>query len=523
MTERAQRIAWIAALAVVYAGIARLGLALDAVGGFATLVWPPTGIALVALIVRGRWLWPGVAIGAFAVNVWVGAPPLVALGMAAGNTLEAVAGSLVFRRLGGDPRLQRIADVAAIVAIAALSTAISASIGVLSLSAGGVLAGDAGSAWLAWWLGDATGDLVVASLLLAWRPPLDAPRLRRVAEAVAIAVLGTVIAVVVFDSGVSDEEPRRLYLVFPPMIWAAVRFGIRGATLAVLVASAIAIAATATGHGPFVRGPLHRGLLELQGFMAVVSVTMLMLGAAIGERDRARRFALDALRTRDDFLAIASHELRTPLGALVLQLDALTDQLGTRPDGAELAPKLARAERQCDRMTHLIRNLLDVTTLESGQLGIRREPIDLAAVIRDVVDRFAEQAAQAGCKVELRGTANGDVRGAWDRIKLEQVMTNLLTNAFRHAPGAPVAIALESDATTARVTVSDAGPGIAPALVDRVFEPYMRGGRRIEAGGVGIGLYISQRIVAAHGGQLSVRSTPGSGSAFTMLLPRGLV
>jgi integral membrane sensor domain MASE1 len=155
----------------LYIATALGGLSLDAVSGVAAAVWPPTGIALAALLLYGACLWPGIAMGAFLVNLFVGAPVLVASGMALGNTLEAVLGTVLLTRVVGfRPSLARLQDVLGLVVLAAGgSTLVSATIGVTSGWLGGVIpAATYGEAWRTWWLGDALGDLVVAPLLCVW-------------------------------------------------------------------------------------------------------------------------------------------------------------------------------------------------------------------------------------------------------------------------------------------------------------------------------------------------------------------
>jgi signal transduction histidine kinase len=515
-----ERIAWILGLAAAYVVTARLGLMMDAVAGFATLVWPPTGIALAVLLRRGRWVWPGVALGAFLVNVWVGAPPAVAAGIAAGNTLEAVAGFMLLRRLGWEGRLEHISEVLRLVfAGAMLSTVASATIGVASLVAGGIvpMSRVPTTGW-AWWLGDAMGDIVVAPCLLLWPLSLggrDAPR--RMAEAAGVALAIAAAGAAVFGGRLSAGT----YLLFPPLIWAAVRFGPRGAATSVLAVSACAVAGTAAGHGPFVRGELHRGLLELQSFMAVIAVATLVLAATIAERDRARQVAIDALRARDDFVSIAAHELRTPLSTLVLQLGTMRRRLekgSPAPDAPSPGEQIARAETQADRLAHLVNTLLDVSRIESGQLRVRPEIMDLAELVRDVVDRASEQARRAGC--DLHAHTDGAVPGAWDRLRLEQVLTNLLSNAFRHAAGKPVDVTLVAQPDMARIEVRDQGEGVATEQIEALFGRYKRGDGAGERGGLGLGLYISRLVVEAHGGRLKARGEVGVGCTFTMDLPR---
>src|SRR5687767_10661835 len=241
----------IVALAAVYVAAGRLGLGLDAVGGFATLVWAPTGIALAALLAGGMRLWPGVAAGAFLVNVWAGATIPLALAIAFGNTLEAVTAAYALGRIRGfDPSLRRARDAFALIVLGALlSTLLSATIGASSLRLAGVIPPERfGVTWLAWWIGDAIGDLIVAPLLLCWFTVRHAiSRTRYVESLVLVVALGGA-AVLVFGApapaGAGFIQP---YLLSPFLIWAALRFRQRGATAAIFLVSAIAIWGTALG------------------------------------------------------------------------------------------------------------------------------------------------------------------------------------------------------------------------------------------------------------------------------------
>jgi signal transduction histidine kinase len=501
------------ALAAAYVLTARLGLAMDAVAGFATLVWAPTGIALAVLLRGGRSLWPGVFVGAFVANVWVGAPPLVAAGIATGNTLEAVLGAAVLVRLGFDARLERVVDVMALLAVAIGSTTVSASLGVASLFAGGVVAPpDLAHTWRAWWVGDVIGDIVVAPLLLAWSFPLHgvAPG-KRIAEGAAVVAVSVATGVAVFGAGAF----LGVHVLFAPLAWAAVRLRQRGSTAIVLVLSVCAIAGTAAGHGPFVHAELNRGLLDLQSFMGFVAAVALLLGAAVTERDHARAIALRAVKGRDDFLAIASHELRTPLSALVLQLGTMRRVLAK--EGNVSGDRIERAERQTDQLTRLVTTLLDVSRIEAGQLRVQPEPMDLLALVRDVVERMTDEASRAECEVRL--SAGAPVPGAWDRSRLEQVLSNLLSNAFRHAAGKPIDVSLTEVGGRARLVVRDHGAGVEAEDLEQLFTPYRRGDAARERAGLGLGLYISRHLVEAHGGTLTARGHAGSGCEFIVELP----
>jgi PAS domain S-box-containing protein len=298
-------------LAAAYAIVGRLGLAVAPVHAFASLVWPPTGLALAALLLGGSRLWPGVALGAFLVNAWAGAPVLAAASMAAGNTLEALLGAHLIGRAGERPwSIDRVRNALAFILLGALlSTTVSASVGVGSLFAAGIVPrGDLAETWRVWWLGDAVGALVVGAPLLAWWGPRRAPRdARRRAEAAALGASAIAAALFVFMRPPVAASAGFVLActLIPVLMWGALRFETRGATATVLLASAVAIAGTALGRGPFVEGALADGLLHLQEFMAIVGAAVLVVGAVTAERSEAmRRCELgdQALRRSEDEL-----------------------------------------------------------------------------------------------------------------------------------------------------------------------------------------------------------------------------
>ena len=305
-------------LGVIYIITARLGLSLDAVSGFAAVVWPPTGIALAALVLYGTCLWPGIAMGAFLANWSAGAPVFVACGMALGNTLEAVIGAVLLSRVVElRPSLDRLRDVLGLIVLAAgLSTLVSATLGVTSGWLGGIIpTAQYGNAWRTWWLGDAMGTLVVAPLLLVWRADgYVAPPRRRLTEALALLVAVGVLSFGVFGHTFDLTVVNFSYLVFPPLIWVAVRLGPRGAVTATALVLAIAIWGTVHGFGPFAGPPLHEGLFMLHAFMAVVAGTVLILAATTVER----RQALAAVHEQREWL----HAILASIGDAVMVTDS---------------------------------------------------------------------------------------------------------------------------------------------------------------------------------------------------------
>ena len=233
------------------------------------------------------------------------------------------------------------------------------------------------------------------------------------------------------------------------------------------------------------------------------------------ELDEARR----AVRARDDFLAIAAHELRTPMNSLGLQLAAL-ERLARRSAEPKLVDQLARARRILDRYVRRATLLLDVTRLNAGRMPIQPGPMDLSEVVADVVDSHADEAGFHG--VTLRTEAQQPLVGYWDAQAIEEILSNLVSNALKYGGAGPVTVRDYADgAAWACLEVEDRGPGIDEVQQRRIFEKFERLVEGPEArSGFGLGLWIVGQLVDAHGGSIQIRSTPGSGSVFTVRLPR---
>jgi PAS domain S-box-containing protein len=223
-----------------------------------------------------------------------------------------------------------------------------------------------------------------------------------------------------------------------------------------------------------------------------------------------------AVFARDEFLSIASHELRTPLTALKLRLQSV---LHSRDLSEKSERRVESAVRQADRLERLIDNLLDVSRITTGHLQLEPESFDLADMAQDVAERFREQAARDGVPVRLE--APGPIVGRWDRLRLEQVLTNLLANALKFGEGKPIGVRVDGDHQSAVLTVADRGIGISSEDLGRIFHQFERVmGHHRTFGGLGMGLYIARQITDAHGGRIEVESTKGEGSSFRVILPR---
>jgi signal transduction histidine kinase len=227
--------------------------------------------------------------------------------------------------------------------------------------------------------------------------------------------------------------------------------------------------------------------------------------------------AQEAIRLRDDFLTVAAHELYTPITALKLAVQGL--RKNTPPPLSDAVVRTTRnVERQMQRLKRLIDELLDVSRIHAGRLHLHTEEVDLVPVVQDVAERFRETLQYASCPLTIHAEAR--VVGQWDQLRLEQVVTNLLSNATKFGAGKPIEITVDAQDDVARLVVRDHGIGIAPDRLPHVFGRFERAVSVREYGGLGLGLYIVREIVSALGGTVRVESTVGIGSTFTVELPR---
>ena len=239
---------------------------------------------------------------------------------------------------------------------------------------------------------------------------------------------------------------------------------------------------------------------------------------AEAEREQLLHELQEAVRARDAFLGVASHELRTPLAALLLQIQNLKRAADTGQIPApRLSDRLGKAERHVERLEHLVAELLDVARISEGRMTLALDDIDLVEVVKEAIDRLGVRLDQAGCEIRL--DAPPEIVGRWDRLRLEQVMMNLLENALKYGPGKPIDVRVTGADGRARVAVRDRGIGIAPEDQERIFDRFERAVSERHYGGLGLGLWIVRNLVEAHGGRVLVDSEPVVGTVFTVDLP----
>ncbi len=520
-------------LTALYFAAGKFGLALALIHPSASAVWPPTGIALAALLLLGRRAWPAILAGAFLVNVTSDSSVLASVGIAVVNTLEAVTGAWLAERFAGGLRaFERPRGVFLFAVLAGLvATAVSAALGPLSLAL------DGRASWsrlpsisLTWWLGDAGGVLIVAPLVILaaqrrWRPSWMPARALEVALLFASLIF---VGALVFSGWVIQRPIPIGFACVPALIWAAFRFGPFEAAAANLLLATIAVAGTLRGHGPFALESTNDSLLLLQSFLGIVCVTTLALAASVFERQRIeadlRRKTMELARSNaelrrsnedlQNFAYAASHDLQEPLRMVSAFVQLLASRCAGQLD-AEAHQFIAYAVEGAKTMQQLIGDLLAYSRVQSSEATF--DPTDLNPVFDDAVGTLRLAIQESGARVTRASLPTVPA----DRVQMLQLLQNLIANAIKYRREASPEVRVEAREENEHwiVSVRDNGIGIESAYFERIFMIFKRLHGR-DYPGTGVGLAICKRIVERHGGRIWVESQPGSGSTFHFALPK---
>lgn len=548
------------ALSYVLAG--QISAKLLSLGVEASPLWPSAGIALGFLLVFGSRFGLGVGLGSLCLGLSLGASWQVAIGPAIASTLQAIWGVRLLEHSGFRLSLTRLKDVYGFILLGViLSPLLGATLSTLA----GCLNGSV--EWSEWqrnwwtlWLGDGMGILIVTPLLtLGQRKRLTfgfaLPQARTPLSVLGSSpgvffLLTALVGWGVFGCKISPtvaEYPLE-YLPFPLLVRAALRFGQPGAVLSNFLISSLAIWGTVNGNGPFIAKAhsLTEVVLFLQAFMGVMTITALMLAAAVAERDAAenllrqanlsleqqvkeRTLALQdkmqelnqSNQLKDVFLEAVSHNLRTTVMGNLMLLQTLLKKPG---EVIQIPRSVLEQMRQAsDRQLTKLNLLKEITDFETQGIALACHPIDFKALIdalvKDWEPRFQE--SQATLRVDL--PAHLPLLNA-DPDQVQTVLAHLLGNALKHnPPGVQVILGVQVmdqfGKTWVRCSLTDDGAGIAPQRCDRLFELYVADSPQERLLGCSLGLYLCRQIVEAHGGQIGVESDFGQGSQFWFTLP----
>jgi signal transduction histidine kinase len=514
----------VAAVAVAYIAAGKLGLSLAFVNASASAVWAPTGIAIAAILLLGRPAAIGVFIAAFIVNVTTAGSAATSFVIAVGNTLEGLIGAWLIREAcGGLAAFERIQDVFRFAVVAVAAPLVSATIGVTALALGGFADWSSyPEIWLTWWLGDVSGALIVAPLIIIWSRWERSFEPGGLLEFLGLSVIAIAIGALLFLGlqPLSTAHAPIAFVTFPLLAFAAYRYGPRGASLFVAVFSVIAAWGTLQGYGPFVRSTQNESLLFLQSFMAVAALTSLTLAAADLQRRRAdvalRHVEQERVRERDEFLSIAAHELRTPITSLQLAAQFALRRVATGATGSQIAKPLQTIDLQAAKLSRLVSQLLDNVRLDAGRLTIKRELVDLGDLVQGVAEEVRTMNERADVRVDAtHATATVDA------LRIEQVVRNLIDNAVKFSPnGGPIEVSVTAADEHVRISVRDRGVGIAPEDRATLFQRYQHAHGKDRSGGLGLGLFVSREIVERHGGTIEAEHPADGGTRMIVTLPQ---
>ena len=494
--------------------------------GYATTVWPPSGIALAAVLLFGPRIWPGIWLGAALTNLTIQGAPILAFVIGTGNTLEAmVAAGFVRRYVGVDGEFATGKAAILFVLLSTLSALTAAFIGSASLVLSGAThASEFNSNVWIWIQGDAAGMMIVTPLILVWRlRPLPVLTAAKWVEAGALALSALCMPMLVFGgpSPVGDARPLA-FVAFPIVLWAATRFEQRGVITTIAAISAIVFFYTVQGRGQFAEGAAPATSFYLLCYISSLVLTGLVLSVFIGQRKRAE----SAVRQRvaelqenerhvNEFLAMLSHELRNPLAPLVNGLTFM------RKEGRQDARVMGILERQVASLSHIVDDLLDVSRITRGKIRLQKKLEDLNDIVAQALESAKPSIDDRGHMVDLR-LADGPVFVDVDATRLIQVTLNLINNAVKYTPAdGHLAISVSREKGQAILRVRDNGIGISAEFLPDVFKLFMQGERGLDRseGGLGIGLTVAKRIVEMHGGSRAAFSDgPGKGAEFVVRL-----
>jgi len=492
-------------LAASYYGAAKVGQTLRYTASVSA-IWPPAGLGIAALYLWGLRWWPGILLGEVLVNGQLllddsTLPVGSLLGQQAGNMAEIIVGALLLRRLiGPSAAMDRVEQVGGMLIALGTATAISATVGTVSMLAGGVVDwSDASEFWRTWWLGDSSGGLVVLPLLLAWaRDPAGA--FGRIRTWEGAAVITAVIALGVV--AVSTEEPVT-YMVFPALIWMAFRFGAPGATLSIAITAAVAIGVSAHDLGPFSQQAIDHRTLSTQLYIAVAALTTLFLSAVVNEREQTSRDLAEARRTEGERAVEERRRIARDLHDTVSQalfstvLHTRTAQKALGQEGVSPSGRVGQSLSAIGELTKSVQAEMRALIFE-----LRRDPVHDGLV--SALTRHASGLRAANLPtIEIRGPRLRLALSQEVETQLYGIGREALANVVKHAHATAALVEVEAQAGQVLIEIRDNGGGFDPA----------------EAHPGHFGLESMRSRATEIGGRLTIASTPGYGTVVRVRVP----
>ncbi len=522
----------LAVLAATYGILVYVSLFLVPAGSSASLIWPPAALAVAALFLFGSELWPALLVTLFVILLVRGIVPPLAAAIAIGNTLEALAGVSILRRLDFHPMINRLQDAMVFILAACAPTLLSATITTFSLYKTTGMIFDP-HLWVGLWIGHTVSLLSFGPALIRWTyKPTFIRSVSKLNEGVVIFGLIAVFNILVYWTPYSTfGSVSLLYLSIVPLIWAALRTGPRGMSLALFMMALIGATGILFSNGPLAHSTnLPQELFGLQLIIGAISLIFLIFSSIVEERKEATgklvtnvtqlQDALDKIRADDqakaDFIAILAHELRNPLSPLLSGVELMKARGQGAPDilnmmGAHL-----------NTMARLLDDLLDMSRITQKRFKLQKEPVTISVVVSQSLEMVSPYLAERDHTL----TTVLPPQDIWingDQVRLVQIVVNLLTNAAKYTnPGGTIRLEATQRNNQVIITVTDNGIGIEPARAKKVFEPFgiSDSSHTNRAGGLHVGLSLAKRMAEMHDGTIDMSSKGlGYGSTFTVTLP----
>lgn len=522
----------------VYFLTAKIGLSLHSLHPFVPLIWLPTGISLAVLILYGYNLWPAIFVGSLLVDLTTGAPFLVTLIIALGNSAEAMIGTYLLRKYITLYRcFERLPNTLGFILLSAIATLLSATLGTISLLIGHIIVfGSFSETWFIWWIGDFLGALVVTPFLLTWLKPTRPwnPDNLGLPEILGLVLTIFGLSYIIFwHSFLQVGGISFVYLISLPLIWGGLRFGSRGMTASIFVTSIMAVAATVLGHGPFIRTSLSESLLFLQIFIGTVSITFLIFLSVVKEKKRATleleshvnklEEALlqisSADQAKNNFIAILAHELRNPLAPILSAIEHLKIQTKETSQTSKIVNVI---NENIHTITRLLDDLLDISRISREKFNLQMEMFTLLPIIERSVQSVTPLLKSRGHSLSVF-VVKKTVRLFGDPLRVEQMVVNVLNNAAKYTPnGGKIKLAMNKDENNVYISIKDTGMGLEKERLQEIFEPFLQVNQKqmLSHGGLGIGLSLTKKLAELHGGGIVAESEGlGKGTTFTITLP----
>ena len=538
----------IAGTAVLYFLSAKAVAPLSLVeSGSVFAIWPPTGIALSALFLFGFRIWPGIFLGALALNLTL-TPFWPSAQIAITNTLGPLIGLWLLERYSKTNIFDTTQAMVVFFLAITVASLITASGGSFTLWAHGFVPPEVVlNVWTGWFLGDLIGFMLIAPIVESLRTEqASIQRLLTIEGVMMLAVLGLSGFIIFGPHSLFDliEYPV-VYFLLPSLIWGALRFGSVVAVISLFLVALASIYGTILTYGPFLREDPNQSLFLLQSFNGMLAMTILLMAAIFRERELARAELqqhkenleelvhdrteelekankelqkLDNLKSM--FIASMSHELRTPLNAIIGFTGVVLSEATGKLE-AKQKDFLERTRSASRHLLHLVMEVIDISKIEANKIDTKPERFELGSIIDEAVAAVAPLSDEK--KIPVTVHLDHEIELNADRVMLKQCIENFLNNALKYSEEGEVTLNATEDEGTVTISVTDRGIGIAEEEQERIFKAFERldSPLKVVAGGTGLGLYLTKKIVEeVLGGEIFLESKIGIGRTFGLRRPK---